>query len=191
MKIKIGIAAAVFFLSLIISPSLFSIAAIISAFFHELGHIFAARLLGIELRELRLGIFGARITPKGEITSYGKETILCFAGPAVNILTFLFFSFISYKDNSFFQALALSSLSLGALNLLPIKSFDGGRILEATLLRFLPLSVASAIVDTLSFILIFALWSLSVYLLLRLSLSLSLFIFSCSLFLKLFMSDHG
>lgn len=191
MKIKIGIAAAILLLSLIISPSLFSVAAMISAFFHELGHIFAARLLGVELKELKLGIFGAMITPNGKITSYGKEALLCIAGPAVNILTFLFLTFFPHKDNSFFQAIALSSLSLGALNLLPIKSFDGGRILEAALLRFLPIPAVSKIVDLLSFFLIFALWSLSVYLLLRLSLSLSLFIFSCSLFIKIFSSEFG
>lgn len=186
MKTKIGLLALLMLLYLALSPSLFLLAVLLSAFLHELGHISAARLLKIELKELSIGIFGAGLTPSSSFFSYKKEILLCAAGPFVNLVCFL--ALVPFK-NPFLSYISISSLFLGVLNLLPISSFDGGRILFSLLSRYLTPKTVLNITNSLSFLFIFSLWCFSLYLLIRVAISLSLFIFSCSLFLKIFLPE--
>ena len=123
------------------------------------------------------------------LCSYKKEMLLCLAGPLTNIMLSLFLLPL-YNTNTFFDLFIKASLFLGILNLLPIYEFDGGRILFCILSYKLPPRTSITVIRVISFILIFALWSLSVYLLLRLSSSISLFIFSISLFSKIFLSQR-
>ena len=189
LKIKLSISGIFMIIALFLTHSYISIAALIAAALHELGHITAAKLCKIPLGELKLGIFGAALTPQSSCFSYKKEILLCIAGPAVNLSSaILIYPFI-HNGNGFISLFFSASLFLGSLNLLPIKDFDGGRVLSCTLSYIYSPEIAWRTLNILSFILIFSLWSLSVYLLLRLSSSLSLFIFSLSLFSKIFMSN--
>ena len=188
MKTKIGLLAILMLLSIALSPSLFSLAVLLSAFLHELGHIAAAKLLKIELKELSIGAFGAGLTPSSSLFSFKKEMLLCAAGPLVNLVCFLIL--LPFK-NLFLNYVSVASLFLGALNLLPITSFDGGRILYSFISRYFTPRTALNITRFLSFIFIFSLWCFSLYLLMRVAISLSLFIFSCSLFLKIFLSESA
>lgn len=190
IKIKLSFSGAIMILALFLTHSYISIAALFAATLHELGHILAAKLCKIPLYELKLGIFGASLTTKKMLCSYKKEIILCFAGPFVNLLSVLLLISFWDSDNVFLSLFISSSLFLGILNLLPIYEFDGGRILFCIISNKYSLKLAISIIRITSFILIFALWCLSVYLLLRLSSSLSLFIFSVSLFSKIFLSQN-
>ena len=175
--------------SVLIMCSLHYVTALLCAVtLHELGHIIAAKLLDIELRELKIGIFGAALSCSDTLYSYKKEMILCAAGPAVNFLSALVvYQFVGITQIT--ETFLLSSLSLGILNLLPINGFDGGRIFSAFLCLFLSLKTVNVIVKFVSFLFIFTLWCLSVYLLIRACASLSLFVFSLSLFTKIFLPD--
>ena len=187
LKIKISFSGAIMVLALFLTHSYISLAALLAAFLHELGHIIAAKICKIDLGELKLGIFGASLTSKVMLCSYKKEIFLCLAGPLVNLTSVLIlFPFCKFENN-FYTLFISTSLFLGLLNLLPIYEFDGGRILFCALSYLHSQELARKIIFALSFILIFALWTLSVYLLLRLSSSLSLFIFSLSLFSKIFL----
>ena len=189
LKIKLSFSGALMVLALFLTHSYISLAALLAALLHELGHIIVAKICKIELGELKLGIFGASLTPKAMLCSYKKEILLCLAGPLVNLISALLLAPL-FKDFIEFGKLFISaSLFLGILNLLPIYEFDGGRILFCILSLRLPLTATTRIIKTTSFILIFCLWTLSVYLLLRLSSSISLFIFSLSLFSKIFLSQ--
>ena len=188
-KIKLSFSGAIMVLALFLTHSYLSLAALLAAFLHELGHIITAKIYSIPLGELKLSIFGASLTPKAMLCSYKKEIILCFSGPLVNLISALIFSPFLKTDNAFFSLFISASLFLGILNLLPIYEFDGGRILFCILSTRYSLKIATNTIKITSFFLIFTLWSLSVYLLLRLSSSISLFIFSISLFSKIFLSQ--
>lgn len=191
MKIKAGIFPAILILSLILSRSVVSLIALVAALLHESGHIAAARILGIRLREMDLGIFGAALLTDGELCSYRKEIILCAAGPATNFLCAALVFAVMQSGlfsvaEEYLSAFVRSSVSLGILNLLPVTGFDGGRILSSLLLlRFQPHTV-SCIMSVLSFVCVFSLWCISLYLLLHNASSLSLFVFSAALFSRLF-----
>ena len=188
IKIKISFSGVIMTVALFLTHSYISIAALIAAAFHEIGHIIAAKICNIPLGELKLGIFGAALTPKTLLCSYKKEIILCIAGPLVN-LTLAIILFPLFNYGKFLSLFISASLFLGTLNLLPIYDFDGGRILYCLLSSKLSVEASTKILKTVSFVLIFMLWCLSVYLLLRLSSSISLFVFSISLFAKIFLSQ--
>ena len=168
------------------------IGTVCAAAIHELGHIIAAYLMKIPIFEFSLDIFGARLKTGVRLLSYADEIKLSSAGPVANFLSII--AFLPSAHNilstdgilsSFFAA----SLALGLLNLLPIPSFDGGRILVCTISYFWDSEKAEKTVKYISFLFIFALWSLSSYLLLRTGTSLSLFIFTLSIFAKFFVSE--
>ena len=190
MKIKIGFFAILLFCSLLLSHTLFSLASLLAVLLHELGHLLAARACHIRMKEFSVGLFGAGLTPTDALYSYSDEIILCLGGPLSNF----FFGSLSLHllphAPSFLLSFAFASFAYGTLNLLPIKSFDGGRIFRSLLLFFLPLSVTEKLLSFLSFGCIFFLWSISVYLLFRAASSLSLFIFSLSLFFRIFLSEE-
>ena len=77
-----------------------------------------------------------------------------------------------------------ASLGLCAVNLLPVASLDGGRILSCLLSLTLGADAARRVLRLLSLFLLSLLWLLSVYALLRAGQFLSLFVFSFSLLVR-------
>ena len=95
--------------------------------FHEIGHLLLMSAFGQKPREIVIYGGGIRITPdSSRLLSSGKDIAILLAGCAVNFLL----AAISYcaAGMSFFCEV---NIMLGALNMLPFKYFDGGRVLEA------------------------------------------------------------
>ena len=158
---------------------------LIAAFLHELGHLSVAGALGIPLRSLRFGFLGARMDVRGRMLSYSEEWLLCAAGPAWSLLSSAFAA-VFWQVSSDARVFSCASLVLGLLNLLPIRSFDGGRMTECAIRFFAGDVWADRIMRPLSLIFLFLLWACSVYFLLRAGDGLSLFCFSMSLLLRFF-----
>lgn len=97
-----------------------------AALFHEAGHILAALLLVGELPRVSFSIAGVRLSYIG-LSSPSQQIAVSAAGPLVSILLGLIF----YKKGS----LALFSLALGIVNLLPVSCLDGGVMLRALMDR--------------------------------------------------------
>ena len=188
MKFGISFFSLLMLLSLILTRSYLSLAALVAAALHECGHIIAAKLCGIPLVDMRLGIFGATLTTDRALCSYGKEILLASAGPAANLLCFALCSLLHVGCEAI-ELFCVASWGLAILNLLPIRELDGGRIVYCALASIFSPSLALRVISALSFGTIFSLWTLSVYLILRLGASLSLFIFSCFLFCKIFIKN--
>ena len=112
----------------------FAILTLAAALIHEIGHITFGASRGI----LRLipspKTSGFRITPPENI-SYKDELILLIGGPVLN-LSFFFFSFalrFIFQTKIIFD-FAIINLLTALSNLLPIKSYDGYRIIESLIL---------------------------------------------------------
>ena len=188
--LRIGILPAlILILMLVFQPSGIVTASLGAAVLHELGHMLAAALLGIPLRSLDVGMFGASLKVRGSLISYPKEFLLCAAGPAMNFLSAVTVILISEKRGYCGEVgewFACVSLMLGFLNLIPAEGFDGGRILYVALTSAFGPRVSARVLTVTTFGSILILWMLSVYLLIRFGTSLSLFIFTLSLFYRLF-----
>lgn len=171
----------------------------LAAGIHEIGHIAAASLLGIKIKELRLDLVGASLVTSG-IHSYRDERLLCAAGPFFNLLGIL----ISYPLQRLFiiksvfpQASEYLGFFCGAclclmlINLLPVRGFDGGRMLASLLSEFVGINFADNVINFLTLICIGTLWATSIYMIIKYQSALSLFTFSAMLFARLFLKENG
>lgn len=103
-------------------------AAILSAALcHELAHVLALCLLHAPPGRLTLSASGAELyVPALARLSYGGELLAVAAGPACNLLLW---ALLSSTGGEALAPFAGAQLILGALNLLPVRPMDGGRLL--------------------------------------------------------------
>lgn len=94
-----------------------------AAALHEVGHWAALRLLGAEIRGLRIGVLGAVLETDSTCLSYGRELVAILAGPGANLLGALMLAGLGA------ETAAGAQLVLGGFNLLPVRPLDGGRAL--------------------------------------------------------------
>ncbi|MBQ8407715.1 MAG: hypothetical protein IJY39_02490 [Clostridia bacterium] len=161
---------------------------VLAAALHECGHLLAARLLHIPLQSMRLDLLGARLEVGGRAIGYGEEWLLAAAGPLASLLSSIVAAPL-WGSGRHAVIFSCASLLLGVLNLLPIRTLDGGRMLESFLLCHTSVRVAHAVLATLSFLFLFLLWAVAVYFLLRVGDGLSLLCFSMSFMWRFFKSE--
>ncbi len=102
---------------------------------HEMGHLLAARLLGVRVKRVCFRLSGMELQLDGRRLSYGQEALLALAGPGANLLLCLL---TALRPSLWRMLLCGCSLALGGFNLLPALPLDGGRALRAMLLRRWP-----------------------------------------------------
>ena len=164
---------------------------LISAAIHEFGHLMLAKIKKIKIDSLELSIFGASIKAQGLPCSYGDEALLALAGPAANFLSALLcIPLALWLDCEFLKAFCAASVGLAIVNLLPIKSFDGGRVLSSILLQKSSQRTAHCVLEITSFLFLFLIWSISVYFIIRAQSCLPLFVFSGAVFLRMFVRER-
>lgn len=94
---------------------------------HELGHYAAIRLLGGDIKLIRLTAVGAEMVLSGPL-DYWREGAAALSGPLVNLLLASFFCRV--EGGALFAGL---NLALGCFNLLPVGRLDGGRLIFCAL----------------------------------------------------------
>lgn len=94
---------------------------------HELGHLSAVRLLGGDVRQIRLTAVGAELVLDRAL-GYWQEGVSALAGPGINLLLAL-----GCSGSGRWAAFAGLNLVLALFNLLPAAGLDGGRALYCTL----------------------------------------------------------
>ena len=158
---------------------------LLAAALHEVGHIAAAKAMHIPISSMRFDLLGARIDVKGRILSYGEEWLLCVSGPLSSLVFSLVGSFF-WSHSTLAIAFSCASLLLGLLNLLPIQTFDGGRMLECALLSFTSPKRTSDILRGCTFLFLWFLWAFSAYLMIKIADGVSLFFFTLALLARFF-----
>ncbi len=186
MEIRISpLVAVMIFAMAVFDDSGICLLTLAAALLHELGHLLAARLLKIPLGQLRLDFLGARMEVRGRMLSYGEEWLLAAAGPMISLLAAAGAAPL-WSLSEAARSFSCASLVLGLLNLLPIRTFDGGRMLECGLSAFLSERWVQALMRLCSLLFLLLLWACAVYFLLRAGDGLSLFGFSLSLLFRFF-----
>ncbi len=98
---------------------------VVSLLLHEVGHILMAASLGVEVKEFGLSLFGA-YTRRSYATNRHDEVLIALAGP----LTSFCIAMPLIGLHGVAHQVALGNMALGFINLLPIPSSDGLRILK-------------------------------------------------------------
>lgn len=158
---------------------------LLAAALHEVGHLTTARFMNIPIGAMRFDLLGARIDVKGRILSYGEEWLLCMSGPLCSLVCSLIGS-LFWAHTRLAVAFSCASLLLGLLNLLPIQTFDGGRMLECALLSFTSPKRTNDILRGCTFLFLWLLWAFSAYLMIKIADGISLFFFTLSLLGRFF-----
>ena len=203
-KIRFGVGGVLMIAAMLVSDSL-RVAGVyaIAAVLHEIGHLLAARVLRIKIKEIKLGFSGVRIVTDERLTSYGSEIILAVAGPLANAVAFVASlccfqpygglggmwqateRFMSGGEGELWGAVgffALSSVVQAAVNLLPVESFDGGRVIYCITARLINETFAARMLSVTTALSSFILWTVALYLMLRVSAGLGIYVFAACIF---------
>lgn len=103
---------------------------LLACLFHELGHYWAVRALGGEVRLVRLSAVGAEMALARPL-GYWQEGVSALAGPGMNLVLALIFCL--WDRGAVFAGL---NLTLACFNLMPVGPLDGGRAAVSTLALF-------------------------------------------------------
>lgn len=153
---------------------------LLASFVHEFGHISASLLCGAKTEEILIGFGGADIKKAG-ITSYKEDILIFFGGIFANVLSFLLFPKTPFGTYS---------LAYAVLNAVPAETLDGGRVIYSLLYPHFERR-AEIFCRILSFISLFVLWQMSVYILFKTGENFSLFLFCLCLFASVTDEEHG
>ena len=106
---------------------------ILLLFFHELGHLFASRVVGLRTSApIFLPFIGAVISLKQLPNNAKTEANIAIGGPAMGTLSALVcLVFYFWTDSLLMLVLAYTACLLNLFNLIPCDPLDGGRIAAA------------------------------------------------------------
>ena len=178
---------------------------IAAAVLHELGHLLATKTVKKRVERIEIGFSGARIVIGDPILGYGEEFFIALMGPLFNFLALgaaivvfvskgesmqsmleggmRFLECGAVRDDDRLAFFALSSAAQAFLNLLPIRTLDGGRMLYCIVSLLFGERAGVRAIGISTAIVAFCVWTVALYLMLRAGAGLSLFVFAVWVFL--------
>lgn len=132
--------------------SVFTVLMFAAAFVHELGHLICLKTNGVNIYGITVLPFGAVIRSDAEKLTYRKEAQAALAGPfaglcAAAVSGVLFFVF----RDPYTLFFAAANLTLSFVNLVPVRTLDGGRALEALAFSRMPFEKAESFAENVSY----------------------------------------
>lgn len=134
------------------------------ALIHELAHTFAGILLKLKPKTLEIEPFGIGIIFESHHNTEKNKIIIAFAGPIMNLLLAIIFSFVNVKAR---ELIVNANLLLSIFNMIPIYPLDGGRIIKSILRTKKGKEKTEAIVNKISNILMISITMISSLLILQ------------------------
>lgn len=120
----------------------------LTALLHECGHIFCARRMGFECKEINLMPYGASALCDIEGISASDEVRLALAGPFVNFAICVGVAGLWWfvpDTYAFTDTIFYANAGMLVLNLLPAYPLDGGRVTSCLLRKFLKARIADLV----------------------------------------------
>ena len=128
---------------------------------HESGHLLAMIKCGYAPEKIKISAFEIKIfDSKRQSRSEKQNFFIIFFFFAVNFICFIPFYLLYLLGNEFVLPFAISNLSVGMFNLLPVLSLDGGQLIFIILRQRVGADKAEKIVDIITFITIIPLAAL-------------------------------
>ena len=132
--------------------SVFTVLIFAAAFVHEAGHLVCLKASSVNIYGITILPFGAVIRSDAEKLTYRKEAWAALAGPlaglcAAAVSGVLFFVF----RDPYTLFFAAANLTLSFVNLVPVRTLDGGRALEALAFSRMPFEKAECVAENVSY----------------------------------------
>lgn len=122
------------------------IAIFVTVFIHELGHIYIAKKLKVEVLQVNIYPFGGiALLDSIVFIRPDLEVLTALAGPMSNIFFAFFGEFISQILQLDIEYFIKANIAMAFFNLLPGLPLDGGRVLKSVLSYFISLRKAISI----------------------------------------------
>lgn len=134
----------------------FAYAMIFSAL-HETGHILALLFYGRKPKNITFGFSGIRIETDSASLSYKQECVVALCGPLVNLIFIIFFMLTDISGTAL-----IINTGLFVVNMMPVKSLDGGRFVYSLLSVFIDEKRVMLIMNILAIITAFILVSVMI-----------------------------
>ena len=111
-----------------------------SSLLHECGHLFFLRLFSVDVRLISFSAGGILMERRsGAFSGFLPECLIALGGIAVNLLLCGCFALCySITEQRTFGVLGVINGALAVMNLLPVRSLDGYRVLELLCARRMP-----------------------------------------------------
>lgn len=146
------LSVAVIFSLLIADFSVYTAIVILCAILHEAGHIASIKLCGGKIFEITVLPFGAVIHSDMFSFPYYKNALVALSGALSNICFAAAGGIVSlFTNDRYTLFFCICNLLLAAVNLVPVKTFDGGVALEALLLMKYSSEKVDAVIDTVTY----------------------------------------
>ena len=148
---------------------------------HELGHLAAAGLAGVNTFSGGICASGLRLSFDFSHVGYAAEALVHAGGSIAGVVTALTASLLPWRAALSYSGI---SLTLAALNLLPLSSFDGGALLSSVLSQFLMPDTAWRVCRVISALTLAVLWIAALWVELRIGANMVLLGFVCVLLVE-------
>lgn len=133
----------------------------LSVIIHETGHLIPMYLYGNCPEKIKISLFEISISDKSRLRLTEKQNlVIIFSGPFANFICFILFYLLYLFCYENLMPFAVTNLSVGLFNMLPVISLDGGQILYLLLCRRFTEKSSEKAVDIITFIFIFPLAAL-------------------------------
>lgn len=128
----------------------------LSAFLHELGHIFAMCKNNCKPKSIICNLFDIKIIDNNRVlTSFKANIIIILSGVIVNFsVAVIVYVLFYFSEIEIFFTVASVNLLMGTFNLLPVSNLDGGQALYLILSRKFSFKTADKTIDVLTILLI-------------------------------------
>ncbi len=162
---------------LMLNPPDYVALVLLAALLHEVGHLTAALILKVPIRDFYAAPFGFKLTFDFSGASYIRECAVAAAGACANFITAAaVLPFVHGSRRMLFFTIV--SAACGVFNLLPLTGCDGGVMLSSLLHRRLSADIAYMACRTVSVIFSLVLWCAAVYLQIKAGGNMTLLIMS-------------
>ncbi len=161
---------------------------IISAFFHEIGHVAAAYFQNEKIKKINFGFANIDITASNRNPE--NNLFVLASGSMTNFILALIFKILYlYLGDRICSIIAYQNLCIGVFNLLPIISLDGGQIFFLILNKKFDIILSEKILKTVSVIFLVPICILGFLILINSKYNFSLLILSCYLISYIFFKE--
>ena len=151
-SVKINIACVFLILLFVyINFSMYALIILACIIIHELGHIILIKLAGFRILNIEIAPCGVNIIING-IAPYRTDILIAVGGPAFNIVAASITLIViqGAGNSTALMFVFLTNIIYAALNLFPVTSLDGGRILACVLKIYMPESSARTVFAVIS-----------------------------------------
>lgn len=152
-----------------------------------MGHLVAMMLSKEPISGIFFGLVNIGITSESCEENLEKNIFIFASGPLVNlVLALCFFVFYNFSGAFIFKTAVMQNLFLTGMNLLPISSLDGGKILKIILLKKFDFVLAERISSVISIIFLIPVFICGFLVLFIFKYNFSLLIIGCYLISYIF-----